>query len=268
MVLPRPSKSSSGTAQAIQQLFGETFRVLPWDYVDAWNSNIQWLTLLPYENPEKLFNGDIWLPAMELPANGSIVPPDNLYLPFVKPIWLDWTLLHDGNLLSITQAQVTYIDGTNEILVWNAINVGPLDTFNAFAPPTKAMPIVAIEFTNTWPGARQIFEIIMLMQDTPVAVTVIGGGISPSTNQFYTDDVITPIPAGLVGVTAVFGFNSQAFIFKNNSAGIIEISEDAGLTWEQIEAGWAIAFDAKERANVVIRDPLGVGGLSYRIWVW
>lgn len=256
MPLPRVDPGQSQEAQATQRVHQEIFRVVPFEYIDFQRSTIPvqpaWADL------HKAFDGDYTRDAFQ------ITQPLPITLWFVKPIYLNWSYLAEvfgpGNM----QMEVIYPDGIVEILVHHNLAI-----FDVWEPPVRAVPVAAVRFTRLIVGTSTVNEIIMLMGDTPVTisggVTVTLGG---SLNQFFTSDNITPIPAGLLGVAVVYGFLSNSIIFKNNSAGTIEISEDAGVTWEPIEPGWAIAFDWKARNGLVIRDPLGVGGLSYRTWAW
>lgn len=256
MPLPIVQRGQTQEAQAIQKVHQEIFRVVPFDYIDFQRSTIPpqpvWADLA------KAFDGDYTRDSCAI----SQLNPMTLW--FVKPIYLNWSYLQEVFGTGNMQMEVIYVDNIVEILVHNNLSI-----FDVWAPPIRTVPVAAVRFSRTVGGSSTVTEVIMLMGDTPVSisggVTVTLGG---SANQFFTDDTITPIPAGPLGVAAVFGFLSNSIMFKNNSLGTIEISEDAGVTWEPIEPGWAVAFDWKARAELVIRDPLGVGGLSYRVWAW
>lgn len=250
----------SGEAQAIQKLHEELYRVVPYDYIDWMYSN--YMNLRPPNGPTwafipGLFGGDHQHQASLVP----IAPNNNFKFVFVKPIWLNWTYIKCAIQNKITIMRVTYADGTTEFLVHGTLFDGGYDTF---APPTKAIPVHSVEFWNMAGTPANLYELLMTMAD----VNTSGTPIIASSNQFYTDDTITPIPAGLIGVAVVYGFNSQGIIFKSRSAQDIQISEDGGITWEIIDPQWAIAFDAKLRTGISIRDPAGIGGLRYRTWAW
>jgi len=251
----------SGTAQAVQKLHEELYRVVPYDYIDWLYSN--YLNLRPPNGPTwanipSLFGGDHQHQASLVP----IAPNNNFKFVFVKPIWLNWTYVKCAIQNKINTMRVTYADGTVEFLVHGTLFDGGYDTF---APPTQAIPVHSVEFWNMGATPANLYELLLTMADVGGGG---GGGIIASPNHFYTDEGITPIPAGLIGVAVLFGFNSQAIIIKNSSSQIIEVSEDAGVTWGKIDPQWAIAFDAKLRTGLSIRDPAGIGGLAYRTWAW
>lgn len=261
MVMPKVDPGSSAEAQAIQAVHEELFHVVPFDYIDEQFSDLTNITNLVWENFRVLFDGDLNHVAVSLL---NIAPNDTFLLTFVKPIWLNFTYIRSDAINRITQAQVRYSDGTQEFLVPNtlpAVEGG----YDVFSPPTRQLPVHSIEFTNIGAFAASVYELIMLMTD------VTNGGnsfLAPSTNRSYADDVGSPIPAGLGGVAIVYGFNSIALIFRNSSAQNLQISEDAGVTWETIVPGWAITFDLKELAGILVRDPFGVGGQIYHTWAW
>jgi len=268
MTIPTIDPGQSAEAQAIKQLHQELFRTVPYEYIDQVYSLLSNLTGIAYADIPRIFTGD----HVHIRAQLAPVVNNNFYFVFVKPIYLDWTYIKCTTLNLITQAQVTYTDGTNEFLVHGVLADGNYDTF---APPTKNLPIHKIEFWNMDPLLHaNIFRILMQMADVSASVNVTSG-MEPSTNVYYTDEATNPIPAGLVGVAIVFGFDSQCIIIKNRTglpgcaaAQVLEISQDGGLTWEKIDSNWAITFDYKELSGILVRDPLGVGGQEYSIWGW
>lgn len=261
MPLPKVDPAGSGEVQAIQKLHEEIFRVVPFDYIDFDYSMFTLLRIDYWSNIPGIFDGDHQHQACSLQP----FPLNFFKFVFVKPIWLNWTYIQCIIQNQINVCEVTYADGTVEFLVHSTLFDGGYDVF---APPTKPIPIHAIQFWNMDPvNNADILELIMTMADVALTVSVAPGSLA-STNQFQTNQNITPIPPGPLGANLVFGFDSTAIIVKNSSPGPLEISEDGGLTWEEIVANWAVAFDFKKRGGIIIRDPAGAGGQSYQVWAW
>lgn len=264
MPLPRVSNSPNPVIQALRKIHNEALQVLSFDHIDLGNSVTAQITppIAPnWATVRGMFDGDFTR------AKTQLIALQAFTLVFSKPIYLDWTSIRTTAALGITMS-ATYVDGVVEPLVQTSVGL-----FTTFAPPTQQRPVYSVTFTC---GAvlQQIFQLEMLFSLVAMPVTLVPGAVPinvtivGSLNNFYSNEGINAIPAGLLGVTVVFGFNSQAFIFMNESAVTLEISEDAGVTWERVTAGSDVTFDAKQRANVVIRDPGAAGGQAYGLYVW
>jgi len=264
MVMPKVDPAASGEVQAIEKLHEDLFRVLPFEYIDFDYSDYINLLGASWAYLPGLWDGDHQHQAAQLP----IAPNNNFLFAFVKPIWLNWTLIQElvGN--SITICRVRYVDDTTEFLVHGTLTLVGMPIYGTFAPPTKAMPVISMEFWNMNPmSATDLIELIITMTDTPINVSVNVSSMA-SANKYSTNQSITPIPAGLVGVVIAFGFASQAIVFHNNSADDLEISQDGGITWEIIGPSASVWFDWKKILGFKLRDPAGAGGQDYQMWAW
>lgn len=261
---PKVDPAQSAEAQATGKLHEEVYQVVSFDYVDWHNSDITHIGTQVWEDLTALFDGDDYdKPAIQLqPA-----PNNNFKLLFVKPIWMHYILVKVPAALlpfgCVTVAQIRYVDGTLEFLVHGTLTDGGYDTF---APPTKAVPVMSVQFWSTAAAPLDVYELIITMAQVGSS----GAGPVPpaSANQFYTDSDTTPVPAGALGANLVFGFDSIAIMFRNGSSVLLEISEDAGVTWEKIQPRGRIWFDMKRRSSIRVRDPAGAGGQAYEFWAW
>jgi len=265
MGYPNVDKAINPTAQAVSKQTQLQIQVVPYDFID-WNvSGVIGPPPAPpvWTNYEKMFMGIMpslrYDPATQL----AFAPPQSLYLQFIKPITIGNVVV--GGLGGIIgQAAIVYLDGVLENLVY----LGPTNMGDAYAPPIRNVPVSNITFLNFGPGPVDIYSVSIVMPQVSAAGGGGGGGMIASPNNFFGSDVLIPIPPGFLGVALAFGFNSEGFIVKNSSGVTIEFSEDAGVTWEQLDAHDAVCFDFKMRTQIIVRDPLGVGGQAYRLWGW
>ena len=237
-------KNENALSGALRKLHQNDFRVVPYDWIDQANSSLTNLLTIPGANLLWLFEGDLQHPGGSLSVNGG--PNDNFRYTFVKPLYLDWTFIRADVINQLSSMTVTYADGAVEALVHNVIGFG---SYDVFLPPTQAKPVISILFTNMGAVPINLYSTIITLKDPAVSVSVTGGIIA-STNDFYTDDILTPIPLGLIGVAIVYGFNTQAILLLNYDTAVIEFSEDGGISWNKVQPKMGIVRYAILRTGV------------------
>jgi hypothetical protein len=271
MAFPQVDKGMDSATQAVQKQTIQQYPMITSDMIDWDKTFIGCANVMPpiapsWSNPEHLFDGNLNDATKYKPA--IRVSPGTMFTIYLnRPSQLGYIMLSMSPVWTIPapQVAVNHVDGTSEILT-----ILPFTGFGrAYTPPANPTPIDSIIIVNAAVNTIDIYSIFAVLPN--ITVTSSGSpfpGIVASTNNFYSDEGYNVIPPGLLGITLVFGFSSEAFIFKNSSSSLLEISEDGGITWEKVNANDQVWFDAKSRTQIIVRDPLGVGGQAYRLWAW